>query len=59
MSDLTAGDRARYAGLLVLGSMVFLVVYGNRSGALVSLLATYLVLATAGVLVMRARPDRS
>ena len=59
MSELTTGDWARYAGLLVLASLVFLVVYGNRDGALVSLLAVYLVAGTAGAVWLRVRRERS
>jgi len=51
---LSAGDWARYAGLLAMGSLVFLVVYGDRDGAFLSLLALYaLMAAAAGVVVLR------
>jgi hypothetical protein len=56
---LSAGDWARYAGLLAMGSLVFLLVYGDRDGAFVSLLACYLLMAAAaGILVLR-RTGRS
>ena len=58
-SELSAGDWARYAGLGALASLVFLVVYGNRDGALVSLLALYVVVGTAAAVVLRLRRDRS
>jgi hypothetical protein len=58
-SELSAGDWARYAGLGALASLVFLVVYGNRDGALVSLLALYVVAGTAAAVVLRLRRDRS
>ncbi|MGI8535712.1 MAG: hypothetical protein ACR2K2_04275 [Mycobacteriales bacterium] len=57
--QLTPGDWARYAGLLALGTLVFLVVYGNRDGSFVSLLALYLVLASSGLLVFSHRGRRS
>ncbi len=59
MSELTTGDWIRYAGLVVLASLVFLVVYGNRDGALVSLLAVYVVAGTAGAVWLRWRRERS
>ena len=58
-SELSAGDWARYAGLLALASLVFLVVYGNRDGALISLLALYVVAGTASAVVLRLRRDRT
>ncbi|MBC7373902.1 MAG: hypothetical protein H7323_07925 [Frankiales bacterium] len=59
MSELTTGDWARYAGLVALASLVFLVVLGNRDGALVSLLAVYLATGTAGAVWLRLRRERS
>ncbi|MBW3640155.1 MAG: hypothetical protein KY451_09945 [Actinobacteria bacterium] len=56
---LTPGDWGRYAGLLALGSLLFLVVTGNRSGSFVSLLAIYLVLGCLVLLVVNYRRDRS
>ncbi len=53
--QLTPGDWARYAGLLGLGTLVFLVVYGNREAPFLSLLASYLVLASFGLLVFSHR----
>jgi len=58
-SQLSAGDWARYAGLVALASLVFLVVYGNRDGALISLLALYVVAGTAAAVGLRVRRDRS
>ena len=55
---LTPGDWARYAGLFGLGTLVFLVIYGTRDGALVSLLAIYLGLAAVGLLVVGYRRRR-
>ena len=57
--ELSTGDWARYAGLAALASLVFLVVYGNRDGALVSLLAVYVVAGAAGAVLLRLRRDRS
>lgn len=57
--SLTAGDWARYAGLLGLGTLVFLVVYGERTGPFVTLLAFYLALAASGLLVFSLRSGRS
>ncbi|MCW2616289.1 MAG: hypothetical protein JWN08_3283 [Frankiales bacterium] len=59
LPELSAGDWARYAGLVALASLLFLVVYGDRDGALVSLLAVYVVAGTAGAVVVRARGDQS
>ncbi len=55
---LTPGDWARYAGLLALGSLLFLVINGNRAGSFVSLLAIYLVLAWVMLLVVTYRRGR-
>ena len=56
---LTPGDGFRDAGLVALASLLFLVVYGNREGAFVSLLAAYLVAVSAVALVVRIRLDRA
>ncbi len=57
--QLTPGDWARYAGLLGLGSLVFLIVYGERAGPFVTLLALYLALAASSLLVVTYRSGRS
>ncbi len=57
--QLTPGDWARYAGLLALGSLLYLVVSDGRAGSFVSLLAIYLVLASLVLLVVNYRRDRS
>lgn len=56
--QLTPGDWTRYAGLLGLGTLVFLVVYGNREAPFVTLLAGYLVLGSSGLLVLSRRDGR-
>ena len=56
MNGLSGGDQARYAGLLAMGSLVFLVVYGNREGGLLALFTCYLV--GAGVLALALRHRR-
>lgn len=58
-NGLTAGDWARYAGLLALGTLLYLVIFGAGEGSFVSLVAAYLVLASLGLLVAQHRMDRS
>ena len=57
MSDekLSTADWVRYGGLLALGSLVFLVVLGARPGAFLMLLAVYLLLAVAVLVVVTHR----
>jgi hypothetical protein len=57
--QLTPGDWARCAGLLGLGSLVFLIVYGERSGPFVTLLARYLAIAASGLSAVTSRSGRS
>lgn len=59
MNELTGVDWARYAGLLAMASLVFLVIYDDRQRALPALLAFYAVLAGAAFLVLRVRRGRS
>ena len=56
--QLTPGDWARYAGLLALGSLLFLVVSDGREGSFVSLLAIYLVFACLVLHVVSHRRGR-
>lgn len=59
MNELTGADWARYAGLLAMASLVFLVIYDDRPRALLALLLFYGVLAGAAFLVLRVRGGRS
>ncbi len=56
---LTAGDWARYGGLLALATLVLLVMVGSRKGGVVTLLAGYLVLGCAGLVLAQLRRRRS
>jgi hypothetical protein len=53
------GDWFRYAWLFVLGSLVFLGVFGFQEGVLLTLLAVYLVLGVAALLLVQLRRRRS
>jgi hypothetical protein len=53
------GGAKPLAGLLGLGSLVFLVVYGERSGPFVTLLALYLAIAASGLFAVAYRSGRS
>ncbi len=59
MSELTGADWARYAGLLAMASLVFLVIYDDRGSALLALLVFYAVLAGVAFLVVRLRRSRT
>ena len=62
MSDqekLTAGDWARYGGLLALATLVLLVMVGSREGGFVTLVAVYLVLGAAALVFFQLRRRRS
>ena len=56
---LTAGDWARYGGLFALGTLVLLVMVGEREGGFVTLVAVYLVVACLALLVVQLRRRRS
>ena len=56
---LTTADWLRYAGLLGLGSLVWLVLFGERKGGVLSLFAVYLLMAAVGLLLVRIRKERS
>ncbi len=56
---LTPGDRARYGGLFALATLVLLVMVGSREGALVTLVAVYLVLGCAAVVLVQLCARRS
>ncbi len=56
---LTPGDWARYGGLSALATLVLLVMVGSREGGFVTLVAVYLVLGCAALLVVQLRRRRS
>ena len=56
---LTSGDRLRYGLLLVLGSLVWLGVLGDREGGVAGLVAVWLLLVAGGLWLARARKERS
>ena len=61
MSDdkLTPADWARYGGLLALATLLLLVMVGAREGGIVTLVAVYLVLGCAALVLAQVRRRRS
>ena len=56
---LSTGDWLRYGFLLLLGSLLWLAVFGKREGGVASLFAVYLLIAAGGLLYVRSRRDRT
>ncbi len=59
MSELTGKDRARYAFLFLLFTLVVTSVLGPREGGAVLLLGLYLVLGAAAAVAITWRRSRS
>ena len=57
--SLTTADWLRYAFLVFLGSLVWLGIFGRRTGGIASLFAVYLLLAAVVLLVVQVRRERS
>ena len=56
---LTGGDWARYGGLFALATLVLLVILGPREGGFVTLVAVYLLVGAAALLLVQLRRRRS